>query len=85
MELNFTVETKDVLLDMIKRHNKMYRMGTPEISDAEYDAEIELLKSEKKKLELKNEENNLNVSINGSNIPNPLLYLKPENGLCQSQ
>ena len=38
MELNFTVETKDVLLDMIKRHNKMYRMGTPEISDAEYDA-----------------------------------------------
>lgn len=22
MELNFTVETKDVLLDMIKRHNK---------------------------------------------------------------
>ena len=27
MELNFTVETKDVLLDMIKRHNKMYRMG----------------------------------------------------------
>ena len=45
MELNFTVETKDVLLDMIKRHNKMYRMGTPEISDAEYDAEIELLKT----------------------------------------
>ena len=41
MELNFTVETKDVLLDMIKRHNKMYRMGAPEISDAEYDAEIE--------------------------------------------
>ena len=60
MELNFTVETKDVLLDMIKRHNNMYRMGTPEISDAEYDAD-------------------------GSNIPNPLLYLKPENGLCQSQ
>ena len=28
MELNFTVETKDVLLDMIKRHNKIYRMGT---------------------------------------------------------
>ena len=45
MELNFTVETKDVLLDMIKRHNKMYRMGTPEISDAEYYAEIELLKT----------------------------------------
>ena len=45
MELNFTVETKDALLDMVKRHNKMYRMGTPEISDAEYDAEIELLKT----------------------------------------
>lgn len=72
MELNFTVETKDVLLDMIKRHNKMYRMGTPEISDAEYDAEIELLK-------------HLIQTMNGSNIPNPLLYLKPENGLCQSQ
>ena len=38
MELNFTVETKDALLDRVKRHNKMYRMGTPEISDAEYDA-----------------------------------------------
>ena len=45
MELNFTVETKDALLDRVKRHNKMYRMGTPEISDAEYDAEIELLKT----------------------------------------
>ena len=45
MELNFTVETKDVLLDMIKRHNKMYRMGTPKISDTEYDAEIERLKT----------------------------------------
>ena len=39
------LKQKDVLLDMIKRHNKMYRMGTPEISDAEYDAEIELLKN----------------------------------------
>ena len=45
MELNFTVETKDVLLDMIKRHNKMYRMGTPEISDAEYDAENRTIKN----------------------------------------
>ena len=25
MELNFTVETKDALLDRVKRHNKMYR------------------------------------------------------------
>ena len=32
MELNFTVETKDVLLDMIKRHNKMYRMGAHSVA-----------------------------------------------------
>lgn len=67
MELNFTVETKDALLDMVKRHNKMYRMGTPEISDAEYDAEIELLKT-------------LDPNNEWFKHTEPALCLKPETG-----
>lgn len=44
MEEKYTPITKDKLLDNIKRHNELYRKGTPEISDAEYDAEVEQLK-----------------------------------------
>lgn len=35
---------KDNLLEQIKHYNEQYRKGVPEISDAEYDAKIELLK-----------------------------------------
>lgn len=44
MEINFTIETKDVLLGMIKKHNSLYRAGNPEISDLEYDALVNKLK-----------------------------------------
>lgn len=38
------VETKDVLLNKIKKYNEMYRAGTPEISDSEYDILVDKLK-----------------------------------------
>lgn len=44
MEEKHTTKTKETLLDNIKRHNELYRKGTPEISDAEYDAEINELR-----------------------------------------
>lgn len=44
MKEQYTIKTKEALLDNIKRHNELYRKGTPEISDAEYDAEIEQLR-----------------------------------------
>ena len=44
MKEQYTIKTKETLLDNIKRHNELYRKGTPEISDAEYDAEIEQLR-----------------------------------------
>ena len=40
-----TVHTKDVLVAELKRHNELYRKGEPEISDSEYDAMVEQLKS----------------------------------------
>ncbi|MDR1089990.1 MAG: BRCA1 C Terminus (BRCT) domain protein, partial [Prevotella sp.] len=46
MELNysFTIETKDVLSDMIKKYNKSYRAGSPQIPDIEYDLLVGKLK-----------------------------------------
>lgn len=44
MEKKYMINEKEVLLNRIKRHNELYRKGTPEISDADYDTEIELLK-----------------------------------------
>lgn len=37
MEINYTIETKDKLLDMVVKYNSSYRNGKPEISDIEYD------------------------------------------------
>ena len=44
MDINYTIETKDVLLGMIKRHNEEYRKGMPTISDQEYEALVARLK-----------------------------------------
>lgn len=44
LKYTYTIETKDVLLEEIKRHNRLYRLGTPEVSDAYYNAEVDLLK-----------------------------------------
>ena len=40
MEEQYIIKTKEALLDNIKRHNELYRKGTPEISDAEYDGKL---------------------------------------------
>lgn len=44
MKEQYTTKTKETLLDNIKHHNELYRKGTPEISDVEYDAEVEQLR-----------------------------------------
>mgnify|MGYP005932665645 CR=1 FL=1 len=44
MEINFTVDTKDVLLGMISKHNSLYRAGKPEILDLEYDTLVNKLR-----------------------------------------
>ena len=48
--MSATVQSTEVnkietLLGKIKKHNESYRLGCPEVSDQEYDAEVELLKS----------------------------------------
>lgn len=40
-----TVESKDVLIAELKKHNELYRKGEPIISDTEYDAMVDMLKS----------------------------------------
>lgn len=44
MNINFTIETKDVLLDKIIEYNRLYRLGTPKVSDAIYDGMVNYLK-----------------------------------------
>jgi NAD-dependent DNA ligase len=46
MEINHTITMRasDELLATIKRHNELYRKGTPEVSDVEYDMEVEQLR-----------------------------------------
>ncbi len=39
-----TVQSKDILLVQIQKHNNLYRQGTPDISDAEYDAMVDVLR-----------------------------------------
>jgi DNA ligase (NAD+) len=43
-EYNIQNITVDCLLEMIKKQNTAYRAGTPIVTDAVYDAEIEKLK-----------------------------------------
>lgn len=41
---NFSTQNKDVLINRIKYYNQTYRIGHPEISDAEYDQLVDQLK-----------------------------------------
>lgn len=39
-----SAKSKDVLINEIAKHNQLYRQGTPDISDAEYDAMVDVLR-----------------------------------------
>lgn len=42
--MEITIKRKDVLLELIKKHNQLYRSGVPEIPDLEYDTLVNELK-----------------------------------------